>query len=213
MRRWLDPQWYAYLRERLGPDRILLLALAALATLFLGGLFTMQALGSGGDGSGGSAAPVRTTVLRRVKVVEAGKTVARRVPVIKRVQGTPVTLRQTRTIETPGGTKIVTKPVVRYRIVHGKTVRLTSTVVHERTNTVVNERTNTVVQSQTQTQTQTVNDTVTSVRTRTQTLPSETVTVTGPTKTETVTTSATVTAAVTVTLPAVTVTVTTTKPR
>jgi hypothetical protein len=229
MRRWLDPDWYAYLRARLGPDRILLIGLAALATLFIGGLFAMQALGSGSDSSAtATTIPIETTVVRRVKVVEAGKTIAKRVPVIKRVQAAPVTLVQTRTIDTPGGTKIVTKPVVQYRVLPGKDVTVDHVLTHTRmfTNTVVNEHTNTVVQSETQT----VNQTVTNVRTRTQTLPADTVTVTGPTKTETVagptrtetvtgptrtetvTTTATVTAQVTVSLPAVTVTVTTTKP-
>jgi len=218
MRRWLDPAWYRYLRYRLRPDRAFLLAIAGLAALFVGGVFAMQALGGSSNSSTEAYVPVVKTVMRRVKVVEHGKTIYKRVPVVKRVYAKPVTVQETHTVQTPGGVKVVTHPVVRYQPVYrqrvirvnGKTVTVNQVVTNTKMltdtqmQTVVNEHTNTVVQNQTQT----VNQTVTNVRT--QTSPPDTVTVTGPTHTETVVSTETVTqTAPLVTLPAVTITVTT----
>jgi hypothetical protein len=221
MRRWLDPAWYRYLQYRLRPDRTFLLATAGLAALFVGGIFAMQALGGSDRSSAQVYVPIAKTVMRRVKVVEHGRTVYKRIPVVKRVYAKPVTVQETRTLQTPGGVKVVTRPVVRYQPVYrkrvirvnGKPVTVNQVVTDTKMltdtqlQTVTNEHTNTVVQNQTQT----LNQTVTNVRTETS--PPDTVTVTGPTHTETVVSTATVTEtetapAVTVTLPAVTVTVT-----
>jgi hypothetical protein len=219
MRRWLDPAWYRYLQYRLRPDRIFLLAIAGLAGLFVGGIFAMQALGGSSDSSAQAYVPVAKTVMRRVKVVEHGRTVYKRVPVVKRVYAKPVTVQETSTVRTPGGIKVVTHPVVHYKPVYrqrvirvnGKPVTVNQVVTDTKMltdtqmQTVVNEHTNTVVQNQTQT----VNQTVTNVRT--QTSPPDTVTVEGPTHTQTVVSTATVTETappVTVTEPAVTITVT-----
>jgi len=219
MRRWLDPNWYRYLRYRFGSVG-LVAPLVALGLLAVGGALAMRALA----GSDGTAAyvPLTTTVLQRVKVVEHGRTVYKRVPVVKRIYARRVTVQRTRTIDTPGGKQTVTDSVVRYRpvyrrqvvLVHGKPVTIARIVTDTRmlTNTqmltVTNEHVSTLVNDHTvvdqQTVNQTVNQTVTNVRTETQ--PAETVTVTGPTRTEEVTT--TVESTVTVVPPPVTVTVT-----
>lgn len=228
MRRWVDRNWYRYLAYRLGPDGLFAASVVTLAVVGVCGALTMRALASGGhSNASASYVPMETTVLRRVAVVERGKTVYKRVPIVKRIYAKPVTVQETRVVQTPSGTKVVTEPVVRFRpvyrrqvvLVHGKPVvvnrvvtdtqMLTNTqmltVTNDRTSTVVNEHTNTVVNQQT------VNQTVTNVRTetdvRTETLPPETVTVTGPTQTAVVTT--TVESPVTVTVP-VTVPVTVT---
>lgn len=216
IRRWVDREWYRHLAWRLGPDGLFAVSIIALAVLAVCGALTMRALAGGGGGqASASYIPLETTVMRRVAVVRRGKTVYRRVPVVQRIYAQPVTVQETRLVHTPGGTKVVTEPVVRFRRVTDTRVltntrlltdtRLltvtnpsTSTVVNEHTSTVVNEHTNTVVN--TVVNQQTVNQTVTNVRTETS--PPETVTVTGPT--ETVVQPTTV--EVTVTLP-VTVTV------
>jgi hypothetical protein len=88
---------------------------------------------------------------------------------------------QTQTVQTPGGTKVITRPVVTYR---KQVVRLrgkTRTVVVAKT--VTNSQTSTV--SQTQTDLRTVTQPVTVVQTQTVTStvtePAVTVTVTLPT--------------------------------
>lgn len=214
MRRLFDPNWYRYLRYRHGPDKLVAGGLFVLALLAIGGALTVRALVGSTDSAAATFVPLTTTVLQRVKVVEHGKTVYKRVPVVKRIYAKPVTVQQTRTMQTPGGTRVVTDQVVRYRpvyrkqvvLVHGRPVTVSHVVTDTRslTNTqmltVTNEHTNTVVNEQT------VNQTVTSVRT--QTLPAETVT--GPTRTETQVVTTTVPSTVTVAPPPVTVTVTVT---
>lgn len=230
LRRWLDPDWYRYLRYRVGPGGLLVAAVIALGLLATGGALTMRALA--GSNPPAAYVPLVTTVLRRVRVIEHGRTVYRRVPIIKRIYAQPVTLQETRTTYGPSGTRVVTEPVTRYRPVYrreivrvnGKPVTVARvvtdtrmltntqslTITNEHTNTVVRDQTvmndRTVIQPQTISQTETVSQTVTNVRT--QTLPAETltVTVTGPTRTEVITT--TVDSTVTVEPPTVTVTVT-----
>jgi hypothetical protein len=194
MKRWLDPAWYRFLWYRRGPEERVLLTIVVLAALAGGGIFTVRALATR-DASTAAYVPLTTTVVRRVKMVEHGRTVYRRLS---------ATVLETRTIATPGGTVVVTRPVVRDRVVyrrhvvlvHGKPVTVSRPVTRTalRTNTqlltVTNERTSTVVDPRTETLVQT------------RTLAPETVTVTGPTET------VTKTVVTTVTEPAVTVTVT-----
>jgi hypothetical protein len=228
MRGWLHPNWLRDLKLRLGPDRLVAAGVVGLALLAVGGALSVRALVGSSQAGAATFVPLVTTVLQRVKVVEHGKTVYKRVPVIKRIYARPVTVQETQTIDVPGGTKVVTRSVVRYRpvyrkqvvLVHGKPVTVARvvtdtrmltdtqllTVTNEHTNTVVNDHT--VVSQETVNQTQTLNQTVTNIRT--QTLPAETVTVAGPTQTAVVTT--TVESTVTVEPPPVTVTVTVTGP-
>jgi hypothetical protein len=227
--RWFDADWYRYLRTRY-PERLLFLVPVVCALLAWAGYAAVNAMGSS-SAAAESYVRLETTVVRTVKVREHGKIVIKRIPEIKHIYAKPVTLMQTRTVRTPGGTKIVTEPVVRYKpvyrrkvvLVHGKPVTVkqivtntrmltntqmltvtnehTSTIVNEHTSTVVNSRTSTVVNNQTVNQTQTV--------TRTETAP--VVTVTQPP--DTVTEQVTVTQppdTVTVTPPPDTVTVTVT---
>src|SRR5207248_598576 len=138
-----------------------------------------------------------TTATKLVRIKEHGAVVIERVPVVKRLYARPVTLQETRTVQTPGGTKIMTRRVVRL---------LTDTQML----TVTSKSTSTVVQRETVNQTQTLNETQTVNQTlvRTQITPPETVTVTTPGDTVTVVPTL---AVVTVTLPIIsTVTVTTT---
>jgi hypothetical protein len=210
--RWVDPAWYRYLGQRYPWGTVLTIAIS-IGALGLGGYAAVRAMGAGSATSDTYVA-LTTTVTRNVKVRMHGRTVVKRIPVVKRVYAKPTTVMETRTIQTPGGAKVVTRPVVRYHVVyrkkvvlvHGKpvTVRqsvtdtrmltdtVTNVVTNEHTSTVVNERTNTVSQTQTVT--------------RTLTAPPETTTVFATT-TEHVTTTTpgatvTVTAPVTVTVPA-----------
>jgi hypothetical protein len=215
--RWFDADWYRYLRTRY-PERLLFLVPALLALLAWAGYAAVNAMGSSKPAAD-SYVRLDTTVIRTVKVKEHGKVVIKRIPEIKHIYAKPTTVMETRTVQTPGGTKVVTEPVVRYRpvyrrkvvVVHGKAVTVNQvvtntrmltdtqmlTVTNEHTSTVVNERTNTVVQNQTVNQT--VNQTQTQTLTKTETAP--VVTVTQPPDT--------VTEHETVTLPPDTVTVTT----
>lgn len=210
--RWVDPAWYRYLGQRYPGGTVLTIAIS-IGALGLGGYAAVGAMDAGSATSDAYVA-LTTTGTRNVKVRLHGRTVIKRIPVVKRVYAKPTTIMETRTIQTPGGEKVVTRPVVRYQVVyrkkvvlvHGKpvTVRqsvtdtrmltntVTNVVTNEHTSTVVNERTNTVSQTQTVT--------------RTLTAPPETTTVFATT-TEHVTTT-TPGATVTVTAPVVTVTVT-----
>jgi hypothetical protein len=209
--RWFDADWYRYLRTRY-PERLLFLAPALLALLALAGYAAVNAMGSS---SPAAASYVRldTTVIRTVKVREHGKVVIKRIPEIKHIYAKPVTVMQTRTVQTPGGTKVVTEAVVRYKpvyrrkvvFVHGKPVTVNQivtntrmltdtqllTVTNEHTSIVVNDHTSTVVQNQTVNQTVNQTETVTKTETApfvTISLPPDTVTVTQPPDTVTVTT-------------------------
>jgi len=218
--RWFDPNWYRYLRGR-HPGAALALGAAAVAALLGAGV----AVGVGyprGESSRTYVA-LETTVMQRKKVRQpSGRIVVKRVPVVKRIFAEPVTVLRTSTVQTPGGTQIVTEPIVRYRqVVRRQVVTVggkVRTVVRPVTNTqmltdtqlltVTNERveTATVVQNRTQTSVQVRTDTQvrteTQTQTRTVTQPPETVTVT-----RTVTDPTTVVVTDTVTVP-VTVTVT-----
>jgi hypothetical protein len=208
--RWVDPLWYRYLRRRYPFGTVLTLAIL-IGALGLGGYAAVVAMGAGSATSDTYVA-LTTTVTRNVKVRVHGRTMVKRIPVVKRVYAKPTTVMETRTIQTPGGTKVVTRPVVRYQVVyrkkvvlvHGKPVtvrqRITDTRMLTDTrlltvtsmSTVVNERTNTVSQTQTVTRTQTAPpETTTVFATTTEhvttTTPADTVTVTAPVITVTVT--------------------------
>lgn len=199
MRRWFDPGWYRFLWRRIGPDGRLLVGILAAAAVAVGGFFSVRAFASSGEPGSAGYVRLTTTITKVVHVSGDGRTVVRRIPVVRRIFAKPVTLERTTTAPGGGGTTVVTQPVVRYRpvyrrqvvTIHGKaaTVKQVVTDVQRLTDTrlttVTNERT--VVQSQT----------VTVVRM--QTSPPETVLVHQP--------PATVTVTVTVTMPFMTITV------
>jgi hypothetical protein len=215
--RWFDADWYRYLRTRY-PERLLFLLPVLLGLLAWAGYAAVNAMGSGSRAAE-SYVKLDTTVIRTVKVREHGKVVIKRIPEIKHIYAKPVTVMQTHTVQTPGGTKVVTEAVVRYKpvyrrkvvLVHGKPVTVNQIVTNTRMLTdtqmltVTNEHTNVVVQNQTVNQT--VNQTQT--LTKTETAPVVTVTLDPITVTE----HETVTQppdTVTVTTPGDTVTVTVT---
>jgi hypothetical protein len=217
--RWFDADWYRYLRTRY-PERLLFLVPALLAVLAFAGYAAVSAMGSSSR-TAESYVRLDTTVIRTVQVREHGKVVVKRIPVVKHIYAKPTTVMETHTVQTPGGIKVVTEPVVRYRpvyrrkvvFVHGKPVTVNQivtntqmltdtqllTVTNEHTSTVVNEHTSTVVQNQTVNETQTVTKTETAPivtivlppDTVTVTQPPDTVTVTGPGDTVTVTVTST----------------------
>jgi hypothetical protein len=131
--------------------------------------------------------PVRLVTTLRVpyRVRVHGRTVVRYRLRRKVVLGQARTLMETQTIHTAHGTKVVTRPVIRYRVsyqkhvvtVAGKPVTMTRPV----TNTQVMTSTLSRTQTQTQTQTRTVSVPVTTTVISTETLPvtsTETLTVT-----------------------------------
>jgi hypothetical protein len=182
MHRWVDPAWYRYLWHRIGPDGRLLVAVLAAAAVAVGGFFSVRAFASSDATVAGRDVRLTTTLTRVVHVRDHGRTVVvERIPVVHRMVAKPVTLELTTTVHGPTGTRVVTRPVVRYQSV-------TRSRTDTRLETVTNERTSTVVQHVTNERTVTVVETVTAVRT--QTSPAETVLVRQAPATVTVTTTA-----------------------
>jgi hypothetical protein len=180
MRRWLDPGWYRHLWSRMSLDLRLGIIFVTLAALGVGGFAAVAAI----HDEPSTYFALLTTSQKTVHVREQGRIVVKRIPVVKRIYSRPVTVEQTRTIKTAGGTKIVTQPVVRYKPVYRPKVLTLRNVV-------------TVTQPTTVTQPATV---------------TQPVTVTGPGRTDTVTVTQTVTVptpAITVMMTLITVTVTT----
>lgn len=146
---------------------------------------------------------VVTTVQKLVRVHEQGRVVVRRVPVVRTVRRPGVTVRAVQTRVLPGGTVVVTRPVVREKRVvirvHGKPVTVKRTVTDKQVLTqtqpvtVVDARTSigtvTAVATVSQTKTVTRAETTTVSQTQTVTVTQPTtVTVTQPPSTVTVTT-------------------------
>ena len=185
---------------------------AAVAVLiFLGGGFlAADRLATASTGLSTGAYTFETTVEKVVTVHEHGKTVVKRVPVIRRITMTPQTVVQTvldtRVITTPGGVRVVerkvvrTVPVISRRVVtvNGKTRTTTETRLIQTT------RTQTQTQTQIQTAVVTNQNTTTLEHTHTDTL-TQTQTVT-QTQTQTALVTVTQTVTATQTLPAQTVT-------
>jgi len=229
MGRWFDPHWYAYLWSvtkyelwgRLSTEARLGIATITLVLIGFGGFLTFDQLNNTTSPAAARYVQLVTTVQKLVRVREQGHVVTRRVPVVRTVRRkVKVTVLTTRTRTLPGGTVVVTHPVVHYRRqvvqVNGKPVTVkqavTDTVVVAKTKTatkpvtITTEHSTTSVVTTAKTATSTVNQvsTVTQSKTVTQ---SDTSTVT---ETDTVTTPVTVTETDTVTRP-VTTTVTETQ--
>ena len=185
--------WWADARDTLGssPDAKLVCGIVLLALLASGGYVAATKVADAGTGTDPTTSKhlVRlvTTVRVPVKVRVHGHTVIRWRVRRKVVRAQAQTVMQKETVQTPSGTKVITKPVVHYRVAYKKKVVKVSgkgsTVV------VTNSRTDTV--SRTQTDVQTVTRPVTVVQTQTVvttvvqpgttvTLPGTTVTVTLP---------------------------------
>jgi hypothetical protein len=225
--KWLDRNWYRYLwYRRLGSDAKIALGFGVLSLLAVGGYFAVNSLAGPAIRSSGTYVQLRTTVQKQVRVREHGRVIVRRVSVVKRIYAKPVTVQETRTIQTPSGTRVLTRNVVHYQpvyrrkviTVHGKTTTVDQVVTDTRMltdtllRTITNEHTvgQTVVQQVTDARTATVNQTVTNEHTTT--LPAETQTVVRTAPGDTVTVHDTVTDTVTVTTPGETITVTVPEP-
>jgi len=185
--------WFADIRDALdgSSDAKFVGVLVLVALLAGGGYIAARKVSQAGAGTdpGTSKHLVRlvTTVREPVKVRVHGRTVVRWRVRRKVVAAQAQTVMQRETVQTPGGTKVITHPVVRYRVayrkkvvrVNGKTstVAVPQTITDSRTSTV--SRTQTDVRTVTQPVTQTVVSTVTLPGT-TVTLPGTTVTVTLP---------------------------------
>ena len=218
--------WRWWWRESVRRDVKFVLVLALLPVLLAGGYVAASGM-TAANAAGSSSYVLETTIQKVITVRQHGRVVVKRVPVIVRrsivKNRTSIeTVIDTKVVKTPGGTRYVTRkvlryvPVVRKRVVKvkGKTTTVTETrlvpTVKTETSVVTNQQTvtnqNTVVVNHTDTVVQPVTTVVT--KTETETLPSETVTVTRTeTQTETQTVTETVTTTETVTEPAVTETV------
>jgi hypothetical protein len=185
--------WLLSLRDAIegSSDAKFVGALVLVVLLAGGGYIAADKVSQAGAETGAGKHFVRlvTTVREPVTTRIHGHTVVRWRVRRKVVEAQARTVMERQTIRTPSGTRVVTRPVVRYRVVYRKKVvkvgGKTSTVVVPQT--VTDSRTTTV--SRTQTEVQTVTDPVTVVRTQTVvstvTLPGTTVTLPGTTVTVT----------------------------
>jgi hypothetical protein len=165
-----------------------LLGVLVLATaLVAGGFAAARALARASSGPTSQAAAPVVTVLQKVRVRNHGRVVTSWR--VRKVVAKAQTVLETQTLRTPNGTRVVTHPVTRYRVVYRKhLVKVngeTRTVLRPLTNTQTLTKTNTnlvtltrqVTNNQFVTVTQAVTNTV--VSTETDTLPlTVTVTVT-----------------------------------
>lgn len=187
--------WLAGLRDAVegSSDAKFVGAFALVALLAAGGYVAAEKVSQAGAGTGASRDLVRvvTTVREPVKTRIHGRTVIRWRVRRKVVQAQAQTVMQTETVKTPSGSKVITRPVVRYRVAYrqkvvtrnGKTrtVDVPQTVTASQTSAVTRTQTDvqTVTQPVTVTRTVTATSTVTQPGT-TVTLPGTTVTVTLP---------------------------------
>ena len=187
--------WLAGIRDAVegSSDAKFVAAFALVALLGTGGYIAAEKVSQAGAGTGTSTHPVRivTTVREPVRVRVHGRTVIRWHVRRKVVQAQAETVMQTETIKTPTGSKVIRRPVVRYRVAYRqkvvtrngqtRTVDVPQTVTDSQTSAVT--QTQTDVRTDVQTVTQPVTVTVTSTVTQpatTVTLPGTTVTVTLP---------------------------------
>lgn len=164
-------------------DGRILAGLVAAALLLGAGFYAAKRIGSANAANGDAV--LITTRLPVTETVNGRKVVRYQ---LKRVYAQPSTSYQTQTIRTPSGTKVVTKPVVRYHVIyrkkvitrngHTKTVMQPVTTTSQLTSTDL--VTTTVVSNQTTTRTVTQSVTVTTTNEETTTVvhgTTETVTV------------------------------------
>ena len=216
--------WRWWWNNRVPTTARLIGALIAVIVFLGGGFLAADRLATASAGLSTGAYTFETTVEKVVTVREHGKTIVKRVPVVRRIAMTPRTVMETRfdtrVITTPGGIRIVerrvvrTVPVIRRRVVtvNGKTRTTTETrlvqttriqtATQTQTTVVTNQNTTTLEHTHTETNVRTETQPVTVKQTETQT---NTVTVT-QTQTQTLP-AQTVTNILTVTLPVVTVTI------
>ena len=183
VRWWLADLWVEQ-------DARVVAGLVVLVLLALGGVAAARTVARASSPAPAQASVRVTTMRQKVRVMVHGHLVTRWRT--RKVYSRAQTVMQTETIQTPNGTRVVTHPVVRYRIAYRKHVVTvngkTRTVLQPVTNaqTVTNTKTQVVTSTRqvtdrtTVTQPVTVVDTTTVVSTVTETVPI-TVTVTVPT--------------------------------
>jgi hypothetical protein len=155
MRRWFDSNWYRYLWHRRMPTGAKATAVVGLATLVLvGGYFAAGGLvsASGGTSSGADAYILQTTTVTKIVTLRRnGKTIVRRIPVVKtvRIKAKATTVHELQTVTTPQGVKTVPVDRVRYVPVTKTVNRVVTDVVTKngKTRTVVTSRPVTVQQT------------------------------------------------------------------
>jgi hypothetical protein len=184
--RWRLGDLWAQQDARVIVGLLLLLALAA------GGLAAARVVAQASSGTQAKAGVRVVTMRQKVRVKVHGHLVTRWRT--RKVYARAHTVMQTETIHTPHGTRVVTRPVVRYRVayrkkvikVNGKThtvlqpVTNSQTVTNTKTQVVTNTRQVTETRTNTVTQPVTVVQTTTVVSTETDTVPI-TVTISVPT--------------------------------
>jgi hypothetical protein len=173
-------------------DARVIVGLLVLVVLALGGVAAARAVARASNGESAQAGVRVVTMRQKVRVMVHGHLVTRWRT--RKVYARAQTVLQTQTIQTPNGTRVVTHPVVRYRIAYRKKVikvnGKTRTVMQPVTSgqTITNTRTQVVTSTRQVTDTKTVTQpvtrvvTTTVVSTETDTVPI-TVTVTVPTVT------------------------------
>lgn len=177
--------WFADIRRAMedSSDAKFVFGALALVVLLAGGYIAASKVSQAGAGTNSSSDLVRlvTTVREPVTTQVHGHTVIRWRIRRKVVEAQAQTVMRRETVQTPSGTKVVTRPVVTYRKKVVKVGGKTSTVLVPQT--VTNTQTSTV--SRTETDVQTVTKPVTVVQTQTVvttvTQPGVTITVTLPT--------------------------------
>jgi hypothetical protein len=204
---WREPRFWRWFWQNRAPlGAKLAVGLVVAAAFLLGGFFAADRLS--GASAGVTALTYQTTVEEPVTVREHGKTIVRRVSVVRRVVLQPQTAFETRydtrVVTTPGGVRLVPQrvvkyvPVIRRRVitVNGKTQTITQTKLVP----VTTVRTQTLTNVVTNQQTVVDQNTVTVVNNRSVTVPvtvteshTETVVVTETQPAETVTLPVTVT--------------------
>ena len=156
---WRDPKFWRWFWHNRMPLGVKLVLGAFVAAAFLGGGFLVADHLPRASADAADALTYESTSEQLVTVRDHGKTVVRRVPVVRRVVLRPQTAYETRydtrLVTTPGGVKTVPVkvvsyvPVIRRHVVtvNGKTTTVTqtrlvpTTKVETQTNVVTNERT------------------------------------------------------------------------
>jgi hypothetical protein len=174
-----------------GQDAKVVAGLLVLAVLVTGGFLTARAVADASSPSSTEPSVRIVTTRQKVRVRVHGHLVTRWR--VRKVYARPHTVMQTQTIRTPNGTRVVTHPVTRYRVVYHKRV----VKVNGKTRTELQPVTNTKTLNNTKTELVTVTHQHTSTQVETVTRPVTVVTTTTVVSTETDTVPITIT----VTLP------------
>jgi hypothetical protein len=178
-----------------GTDAKVIVGLIAVLLLGMGGYLAAHEVSNAGASTGpatlsrGHLVRLTTTVRDPITVRLHGHDVVRWRTRRQVITAQAQTVMQTQTIRTPGGTRVVSRPVIRYRIAYRKKVVTVDGKAHTIVRPVTSTLQQTVNQTVSQTVVRTVVQPVTVVQTETvvstETLPGTTVTLPGTTLTVT----------------------------